>query len=168
MLALAAKTAEAMETATGQWGPFADVRRSLRQGEALVVAVKVRDEMKVHHVLADPSEEMTQNTVQAIEIVTTGQWVPCEVRLQVKAKPLAVQFIDGPGKTNINGVCDEDLGVKPDEDESVGVLCSSKYRSWSWSSSRHCKIAEIKFRRRRRTTKREHERRRQIPQITQT
>ena len=57
MLALAAKTAEAMRTTTDQWGPCVNVKRSPRQGAALVVAVKARDVMKVHHVLADPEEE---------------------------------------------------------------------------------------------------------------
>ena len=56
-LALAAKTAEAMKTATGQWGPCADVRPSPRQGAALAVAAKAHYVMKVQHVLADPKEE---------------------------------------------------------------------------------------------------------------
>ena len=85
-LALAEKTAEAMRTATDQWGLCADVRVSPRQWAALAVAAKARDVMKVHHVLADPSEEITQKTVQAMGIATTGQWGPCEARLQVKAK----------------------------------------------------------------------------------
>ena len=56
-LALAAKTAEAMKTTTGQWGPCADVRRSSRQGEALAVAAKACYTMNVHHVLVDLEEE---------------------------------------------------------------------------------------------------------------
>ena len=47
-LALAAKTAQAIKTATGQWGPFTDVRRRPRQGAALAVAAKARDVMKGH------------------------------------------------------------------------------------------------------------------------
>ena len=39
---------------------------------------------------------------------------------QVKAKQQAVQWVDEPDKTGSNGVGDEDLGVKPGEDESVG------------------------------------------------
>ena len=58
MLALAAKTAEVMRTATGQWGPCVDVRRSPRQGVAPAVAAKARYVMKVHHILVDPEEEM--------------------------------------------------------------------------------------------------------------
>ena len=38
----------------------------------------------------------------------------------MKAKRQAVQWIDGPDKTGSNGVGDEDLDVKPGEDESVG------------------------------------------------
>ena len=53
-------------------------------------------------------------------IVTTGQWGPYEARLQVKAKRQAVQWIDGPDNTVSNSVGDEDLGVKPGEDVSVG------------------------------------------------
>ena len=53
-------------------------------------------------------------------IVTTAQWGPYQARLQIKAKRQVVQWIDGPGKTGSDGVGDEDLGVKPGEDESVG------------------------------------------------
>ena len=119
-LRLAEKTAEAMRTAMGQWGPCADVRRSPNQGVALAVAVKAHDMMAVQRVLAHPSEEITQKTVQAMGIATTGQWGPCEARLRVKAKQQAVQWIDGPGKTGNNGVGDEDLHAKPVENESVG------------------------------------------------
>ena len=51
------KTAEAMRTATGQWGPCVGVRRRPGQGAGLAVAAKARYVMKVHHVLADPKEE---------------------------------------------------------------------------------------------------------------
>ena len=47
----------------------------------LAVAVKAHGMMEVHRVLAHPSEEITQKTVQAMEIVTTGQWEPCKARL---------------------------------------------------------------------------------------
>ena len=40
--------------------------------------------------------------------------------MQVEAKRQGVQWADGPDKTGSNGVSDEDLGVKPSEDESVG------------------------------------------------
>ena len=40
VLAVAAKTADAMRIAAGQWGPCAYVRQSLRQEEALTVAAK--------------------------------------------------------------------------------------------------------------------------------
>ena len=52
----------------------------------MAVAAKARDVMKVHHVLTDPSEEITQKTVQAIETATMSQWRPCEALLQVKTK----------------------------------------------------------------------------------
>ena len=96
-LALAKNPAEVMRTATGQWGPCADVRRSPRQETALAVAAKARSVMKVHHVLADPGEEITQKRIQTMGIATTGQSGPGEARLQVKAKRR--QYIDGPDKT---------------------------------------------------------------------
>ena len=73
-LGLVAKTAEAtrMETMS-QWGLCADMRRSPRQEAVLAVAAKTHDMVEVYRVLAHPSEEMTQKTVQAIGIVTTGQ-----------------------------------------------------------------------------------------------
>ena len=87
-LGLAAKTAESMRIeATGQWGPYADVRRrSPRRGAALVMAVKSHDVVEVHRVLAHPSEKITKKTVQAMGIATTDQWGLCEARLQVKAQ----------------------------------------------------------------------------------
>ena len=75
--------------------------------------------VKVHRVLEPPSEEMTHETVWAVVIATTGQWGPCEAHLQVKVKPQTMQWIDGAYKTGSNGVGDEDLDVKPDEDELV-------------------------------------------------
>ena len=73
-LALAAKTAEVMRIkTTGQWGDCANVRRSPRQGAALAVAAKTRDMMEVHHMLAHPSKEITQKTVETMRVVTTGQ-----------------------------------------------------------------------------------------------
>ena len=95
-LGLVAKTAEAMKKeATGRWGPCEDVRGNPRQGVALAVAAKVHDMVEVYRVLVHPSEEITQKTVQAIRIATTGQWRPCEMRLQGKAKRQAVQWIEG-------------------------------------------------------------------------
>ena len=95
--------------------------QSPRKGAALALAVaaKAHDMMEVHRVLAYGSEEITQKTVQAMGIGTTGQWEPCEARLQSEAKRQAVQWIDGPGKTVSNGVDNEDLGVKPGGDESA-------------------------------------------------
>ena len=75
----------------------------------LAVAAKARDMMKVHHVFADP-----------MGIAMSGQWGPCEARLQVKEKWQAVQWIDGPDKTGSNAVGDEDFGVNLGEDKSVG------------------------------------------------
>ena len=62
--------------ATGQWGPCADVRRSPRQGAVLAVAAKAHDMVKVHRVLAHPSEEITQKTVKVMGIMTLDQWGP--------------------------------------------------------------------------------------------
>ena len=52
-------------------------------------------------------------------MATAGQWGFCEARLRAKAKRQAVQWIDGPDKTGSDGFGDQDLGVKPGEDESV-------------------------------------------------
>ena len=116
-LGSAAKTAEAIRIeVTGQWGACVDMRRSPRQGAELTVAAKTHDMVEVHHrVLAHPSEEVTQKTIQAMGIATTGQWGSCEARLEVKAKRQVVLWIDGPDKTGSNGVGDEDLDVKPGE-----------------------------------------------------
>ena len=120
-LGLAAKMAEARRIeATGQWGPCADAKRNSRQGAALAVAAKAHAMVEVHRVLVHPSEEITQKTVRAMGIVTTGQWGGCEARLQVEAKRQAVQWIDGPDKISSNDVGDEDLDVRSREDESVG------------------------------------------------
>ena len=162
-LGLAAKTTEGMIIeATGEWGPCADVRRSPRQGVALAVVEKAYDVVEVHRVLAHPNEENMQKTIQAMGIVTTGQWGPCEERLQVEAKRQAMQWIDGPDKTGSNGVGDEDLDVKPGEDESVGKegLRNSTYRKWRWSSRR---IPIRGHRRRRRTSRGRHGRCCRIP-----
>ena len=67
-LGLAAKTAKAMRIeGAGQWGPCADGRWDSRQEAALAVVAKVHDTVEVHRVLAHPSEEITQKTVQAME-----------------------------------------------------------------------------------------------------
>ena len=58
---------------------------------ALVVAVKAHEMVKVHRVLTHPSEEITQKTTQAMGIGTTGQWGPCEARLQAETKRQAMQ-----------------------------------------------------------------------------
>ena len=73
-LGLAAKTAEGKrKEATSQWGPCADVRRSPSHGAALAVASKAHDMVEIHRVLAHPSEEITQKTVQGMEIAATGK-----------------------------------------------------------------------------------------------
>ena len=82
-----------------------------------MVAVKAPGMVEVDHVLAYPSEEITQKTVEAMGIATTGQWRPCEARVQVKVKRKVVQWTDGPDTTGSNGVGDEDLGMKSGEDE---------------------------------------------------
>ena len=58
---------------------------------ALAATLKAHDMVEVYLVLAHPSEEITQKTVQTMGIATTDQWGPCEARLQVKAKRQAVQ-----------------------------------------------------------------------------
>ena len=63
---------------------------------------------------------LAAQTAEAISIETTSQRGPCKARLQTKAKRQAVQWIDGPGKTGSDGVGDEDIGVKPHEDEPFG------------------------------------------------
>ena len=87
------------------------------------MAPKVHDMVKVHRVLAHPSEEITQKTVQAMGITTMGQWGPCKAGLQVKAKRQAVvQWINRSDKTSSNGAGNEDLDMKPGEDDSVGKM----------------------------------------------
>ena len=88
-IGLAAKTAEAMRIeAAGQWRPCEDVKHSPRQGAAL--GGEAHDIVKVHRVPAHPSGEITHKTAQTRGITTTGQWGPCEARLQVEAKRQAV------------------------------------------------------------------------------
>ena len=67
------------------------MRRSPSQGAALAVVAKAHDKGEVNRVLAHPSKEITQQTVQAMGMVTTGQRGRCEARLQVKAKRQAMQ-----------------------------------------------------------------------------
>ena len=93
----------------------------IASGTALAMrAGASRDVMKIHRMLARPSEDITRKTGVMMGIATTGQWGLCEARLQVKTKRQAVQWIDGPDKTSSNGFGDEDLSVKPGEGESVG------------------------------------------------
>ena len=66
--------------------------------------------------LTHPSKKITQKKTQAMEIGTTGQYGPCEAHLQAKTKRQTMQRIYGSDKTGSNGVGDEDLGVKRDED----------------------------------------------------
>ena len=162
-IGLAEKATEAMRIeTTSQWGPCADVRRSPRQGAAMAVAAKAHDMVKVHRVLAHPSEGIMQKTVQAMGITTTCQWGPCKARLQMKAKRQAVQCIDGPDKTGSNDLSDEDLDVKPGEDESAEKegLRSTTYGNWNWSSR---SLPMRGHRRHRRTPRGKHGRRRRIP-----
>ena len=49
-----------------------------------------RDVMKVHRVLAHPSEDIIRKTTEMIGTETTGQWGACETCFQVKAKRHAV------------------------------------------------------------------------------
>ena len=50
------------------------------------MAAKAHDMVEVHRVLAHHGTEITQKTVQAMGIVTTGQWGPCEACLQAEDK----------------------------------------------------------------------------------
>ena len=169
-LGLTAKTAEVTRIeAAGQWGPCANVKRSPMQGAVLAVAVKAHDMVEIHHVLAHTSEETTQKTVQTMVIATTGQWGPWEARLQVKEKWQVMQWNDGPEKADSNGVGDEDLGVKPGEDKSVGrrdalqlevqeLELELELEQQPASQERKKEIHEA-----RQTPKRGHKRRRRIP-----
>ena len=58
-------------------------------------------------------------TTEAMRVETAGHWEFREARVQVKAKQQAVQWIDGPDKTNNNYVGTEDLGAKPGKHDSV-------------------------------------------------
>ena len=70
------------------------------------MAAKAHDVVGVHRVLAHPSQEITQKTVQAMGIVTTGQWGPYEAPLQAEAKRQSVQRINGSDKTDSSDVGD--------------------------------------------------------------
>ena len=156
-LGWAAKTAEAMRIeATGQWGACADVRRGPIQGAVLSVAAKAHDIMEVHRVFAHPSEKIAQKTIQAMRIVTTGQWGACET----------VKWVDGSDKTGSNGVGDDEHDEKSDEDELVGNKGrrSSTYRSWRRSSYR---IPISGHRKRHLTSRRRHGRRHRVPRKRQ-
>ena len=62
---------------------------------------------------------LATETADAILVVGTGQWGSCETRLQAKAKRQDVPWIGGLDKTSSDDIGNEDLGVKPGEDESV-------------------------------------------------
>ena len=120
-LAVAAKITEAMIIETpDQWGPCAVLRRNPIRGATLAVLANARDNLEVCPMLTHQSKKITQKTAQTIGIARTGQLGFCEALLQVEAKREAAQWTDGPGKTGSDGVGDEDLGVKPCDDESVG------------------------------------------------
>ena len=96
----------------------------------LAVAIKAHDMVELHRVLARPSKEITQKTAQAMGITTTGQWGPCEALLLVKEKRQAVGSIDSPHKTGSKGFGDDNLGVKPGKDKSVGRRGSLQLEAW--------------------------------------
>ena len=54
------------------------------------MAVKTRNMMEIHQMLAHPSEEKMRKMTQAMGIPTTDQWGPCEAYLQAKEKRHAV------------------------------------------------------------------------------
>ena len=67
-----------------------------------------------------PSELNTRGVFKRANIGLPNTYHIMKLRLQVKAKRQAGQWFDGPDKTGSNGVGDEDLDVKPSENESVG------------------------------------------------
>ena len=58
------------------------------------MTAKARDIMKVHHMLAHASEEITRKTAEAMGIVTTSQCGPREACLQAKAKRAVAKMAD--------------------------------------------------------------------------
>ena len=63
----------------------------IASGTALAMRVGAsRDAMKVHRMLAHPSEDITRNMAEMMGIKTTGQWGACETCFQAKAKRHAV------------------------------------------------------------------------------
>ena len=62
------------------------MRQIPSQVVALAVAVKARNMMEVHLMLAHPSEDITRKRVEAMGIATMGQWGYCEACLQTEAK----------------------------------------------------------------------------------
>ena len=99
-----------------------------------------RDVMEVQRMLAHPSEDITRNTAEMMGIETTGQWGACETCFQVKAKRhavpkktderasvrarkivgrQAVQSVDGPKKTRVDGTGSDDRGMKSAGDGTI-------------------------------------------------
>ena len=99
-----------------------------------------RDVMKVHRMLAHPSEGITRKTAVMMGIETTGQWGACETCFQVKVKRhavlkktderasvrtrkiverQAVQWVDGPKKTGGDGTGSDDRGMKSAGDDTT-------------------------------------------------
>ena len=63
----------------------------IASGTALAMRAGVScDVMKVHRMLAHPSEEITRKTAETMEIETTGKWGACETCFQAKVKRHAV------------------------------------------------------------------------------
>ena len=64
----------------------------IASGTALAMkAGASRDVMKIHRMLAYPSEDVTRKTAEMMGIETTGQWGACETCFQAKAKRHAGQ-----------------------------------------------------------------------------
>ena len=99
-----------------------------------------RDVIKVHRMLAHPSEDITRKTAVMMGIETTGQWGACEICFQAKPKRhaapkttderasartrkiverQAVQWVDGPKKTGGDDTGRDDRGMKSAGDGTI-------------------------------------------------
>ena len=123
--------------------------------------------VEVHGVLAHPREEITHKTAQAMGSATTGQ--SGSARRACRRKQYGRRSCGLTGRTRLVASVlamrtSASSYVKTNQSEEE-VLCnsSSKYRSWSWSSSRHHINANRKYRRHRRNLKKGRKRRRRIP-----
>ena len=106
------ETQEAFSEREGETqGTFSKLEEETQKAPSMRAGVS-RDVMKVHRMLAHPSEDITRKTAEMMGIETTGQWGACETCFQAKAKRQAVQWVHGHKKTGGDGTGSDDHGMK--------------------------------------------------------